>query len=228
MKKTVAILTIVLLVLFMVGCENSINPTQPQTQSNSEGMSLAKPGDGCATIKDGTIVDSKGNPISMGYDEWGYNYQSHMFNGDYGNYSRPDVLVETGIKLMMKWSDTWLANTDCNGDGKLDRGYDCDPINANSSGCPGAWLTNHMSGTDILADGTEYKWTYFTKIITPSTANEDYKLGGIWYDVNDVEIGPVIWGAFATVQTVSNDKFYDERGILYKSLVNPGFGYWNP
>ena len=81
----------------------------------------AKPG-ACATIQDGTITDSAGNPVVLGYDKWGYNYQAHMFNGYADNYSRPAVPVTSGDKLNMKWSDAWLANVDCNGDGKLDRG----------------------------------------------------------------------------------------------------------
>ena len=31
----------------------------------------AKPG-ACATIQDGTITDSAGNPVVLGYDKWGY------------------------------------------------------------------------------------------------------------------------------------------------------------
>lgn len=67
----------------------------------------------CATIKDGTITDSTGNPVALGYDQWGYNYQAHMFNGYAGNFSRPTVPVTSGDKLNMKWSDAWLANVDC-------------------------------------------------------------------------------------------------------------------
>ncbi len=95
----------------------------------------------CATIKDGTILSSTGDTVEMGYDMWGYNYQAHMFNGYYGNYSRPVELVTSGDKLMMKWNDAWLSNMDCVGDDLLDRHYGF-PSYDNS----GAWLTNHMSG----------------------------------------------------------------------------------
>ncbi len=44
MKKIIALLTILLLVVFMVGCENSINPIAPQTQN--DGISLEKKGGG--------------------------------------------------------------------------------------------------------------------------------------------------------------------------------------
>ena len=105
-------------------------------------VNAAKPSDSCQTIKDGSIIDSAGIPVSLGYDQFGYNYQAHMFNGWYDNYSRPSEVVEGGDRLMMKWNDAWLSNKDCTGDGKLDRhfGY----LTYRDSG---AWLTNHASGT---------------------------------------------------------------------------------
>jgi len=80
--------------------------------------------------------------VSLGYDQWGYNYQAHMFNGWYDNYSRSETPVDTGDRLMMKWNDAWLSNKDCDGDGKLDRHYGFSGYIGS-----GAWLTNHASGT---------------------------------------------------------------------------------
>lgn len=184
---------------------------------------LAGKPDGCTTIQEGTIVDVNGNVVTVGYDQWGYNYQAHMFNGFYENYSRPDTPVTEGdIFLQMKWSDTWLSNKDCNGDSKLDRGYKCDPVNANSSACFGAWLTNHQWGLD--EDGN--KWTYFVKIVAvPDDAN---LVNGTWYTADNIEIGPAIWGAYAKILQVSNDKALEEHGVLYKSPASPGFGVYKP
>lgn len=42
MKKIITLLTILLFVVFMVGCENTINPTQPITQNDNAGVGLAK------------------------------------------------------------------------------------------------------------------------------------------------------------------------------------------
>lgn len=39
--------------------------------------------DECTTIQEGTIERLDGVIIETGYDEWGYNYQAHMFNGTY-------------------------------------------------------------------------------------------------------------------------------------------------
>jgi hypothetical protein len=38
---------------------------------------------GCTTIQEGTLLTSAGDVIVPGYDQWGYNYQAHMFNGTY-------------------------------------------------------------------------------------------------------------------------------------------------
>lgn len=193
----------------------------------------------CTMIQDGTIVNSAGEVIETGYDQWGYNYQAHMFNGlwcDYHPYYRPggahhDWCIENmaGVKLMMKWSDEWLSNKDCNGDGKLDRGYSCDPVNANNSGCPGAWLTNHERGTYINDAGDECSYYIFTKIIAaPEDAYVDGpfdELGnGTWYAIDDTEIGPQIWGAFAVIQEVERDTCEGTHGAKYISPFGTGLG----
>lgn len=171
----------------------------------------------CATIQGGTIVDSKGNPVSVGYDQWGYNYQANMFNGYYDNYSRPSPPVTGGDKLIMKWNDAWLSNKDCDGDGKLDRHYGF----ASYKGS-GAWLTNHQSGINL--DGSQ--WTYFVKIV--AVPLDAYKLVGMWYMADGTEIGPDIWGEFAVVQEVYNDPSTGDHGLLYKSPASPGFGFYKP
>ncbi len=256
MRKIITLLTIILLVVFMVGCENSINPIKSQTQNTGE-RSLAKKGgvpanDGCVTIQDGTLMYSAGHfldgqPLTIGYDIFGYNYQAHMFNGSFFNAyaGRPGTAygpwmgdddaylaeypnaVNHGywpyrkINLKMKWSDTWLANTDCNGDGSLDRGYSC---GGTSSACPGAWLTNHAKG--VYFDGTDWcETTEFVKIIAPPT--DAINTAGIWYAVDGTEIGPDIWGGFAIIQQKLDDPCGGYGGnINYKSPDHPGFGGW--
>lgn len=37
----------------------------------------------CITIQDGILQTSINTLITTGYDEWGYNYQAHLFNGKY-------------------------------------------------------------------------------------------------------------------------------------------------
>ena len=182
------------------------------------GASTGAAGD-CTTIKDGTLLDSYGNLLVLGYDQFGYNYQAHMFNGRYCDYDRVIGGSYCDVNLVMKWNDAWLSNKSCDTDNLLDRHYG----HATYIGS-GAWLTNHQSGTCIDDDGKRHKWTYFVKIVAaPGDANV---VDGVWYDANNNEIGPVIWGAFAIIQEVSNDPCTGEHGILYKSPVRAGFGNW--
>jgi hypothetical protein len=83
----------------------------------------------CATIQDGTLTDTLGNVLVMGFDQFGYNYQAHLFNGTFDSVDRNldgTYWGQTGDfvddRLRMKWSDDWLSNQDCNDDGELDRG----------------------------------------------------------------------------------------------------------
>ena len=177
-------------------------------------------GEDCTTIQDGTLVTSDGALITVGFDEWGYNYQGRLFNGMYCDAYRDAAWCQPykDVKLAMKWNDAWLSNKDCDGDGLLDRYYGFDSYIGS-----GAWLTNHQSGSYEL-EGETIKWNYFVKIVAaPADA---YAEGGVWYTADGVEIGPSIWGAFAIIQQVSNDPAYDEHGLLYRSPAGPGFGKW--
>lgn len=154
----------------------------------------------CATIKSGTIVDSKGNPVEQGYDQYGYNYQAHLFNGFAGNYSRPAVPVTEGDKLVMKWSDSWLANVDCDGDHKLDRGL----VDGVANGYSMGWETNHYVGSYVDSNGDTQHYTDFVKIV--------------WTGPNSP-----LWGQYTLVEEVYNDPAAGFNGLLSKLGV-PGFG----
>lgn len=202
MKK----ISVFLLILALVGFMTSVVLAAPKVR--------------CTTIQSGALVDSNSNLITPGYDMWGYNYQAHMFNGFYDNYSRPVIPVNEGDKLEMKWNDAWLSNMDCDGDAKLDRHYGYSTYRGS-----GAWLTNHMAGT--YEDGeVTCNWTYFTKIVAaPSDATLS---GGYWLTSGGVVIGPALWGDFAIIQEVYNDNCAGENGLLYKSPASPGFGVYKP
>jgi len=211
-------------------------------------LSIGAKSKDCVTIQDGVLTYSaghylEGQPLMVGYDLYGYNYQAHMFKGSYANVylgkdkfppyegddgaylaDWPDVVNKwywpyRDVKLIMKWNDAWLSNKDCDGDDLLDRYYGFDSYIGS-----GAWETNHMSGTDVGADGNEYKWSYFCKIVAvPADATA---IDGIWYAADGTEIGPVIWGSFATIQEISNDPGTGDHGKLYLSPAGPGFGHF--
>lgn len=161
---------------------------------------------GCATIQTGTLHDSLGNPLVVGYDQFGYNYQAHEFNGTYDSSDR--VLDGTywgstgdwvDDHLQMKWSDDWLSSVDCNGDGKLDRGAD-------AGGTSQGWLTNHVVGDyDSDGDGTQdAQFTDFVKIV--------------W-----VGPGGSLWGEYEITQEVYNDPAGGFHGLLSR-MPSPGLG----
>lgn len=203
----------------------------------------------CTTIQDGVLTYSaghylEGQPLQVGFDIFGYNYQGHMFSGSYANvylggagfppYEGDDeaYLAENpaaanhwtwpyrDVQILMKWNDAWLSNKDCDGDGKLDRHYGY-PSYIGS----GAWETNHQWGS-YEEDGETYNWNYFTKIVAaPADAYVD---GGIWYTADGTEIGPVLWGEFATIFEVYNDQGTEEHGVYYNAPAPTGFGYYMP
>jgi hypothetical protein len=243
-KLSFLILLVLCLGIIFIGCENFKTLVDiPESESNgsrnvTNEQSGLEEGAGCATIQQGIIQYSAGHylagmPLEVGYDDFGYNYQGHMFKGSYANVylggagyppytgddegylaENPGVVSHWAwpyreIQLLMKWNDPWLSNKDCDGDGKLDRHYGF----ATYIGS-GAWETNHMKG----GSGKD-SWTYFTKIIAvPADA---VKVAGIWYTADGVEIGPDIWGEFATIQEVESG-----LGVTYLSPAGPGFGKW--
>lgn len=223
MKKLIyLIVTIAILGFIFSGCIPVVPPAG-QSVSDDKGKPTK-----CTTIQDGILLNSNGEVITTGYDDWGYNYQAHMFNGFYWNNLRPatpwtkETLEAAGKSttwLVMKWSDTWLSNKDCDGDSKLDRGYACNPNNPISSACEGSWVTNHQSGEYVNDDGKTCKWTYFVKIVYPPGGPVDADNDG--HDDNTG--GSIIWGSYVRIQQISNNPCAGEVGKLF--AVEPtGFG----
>jgi hypothetical protein len=109
-----------------------------------------------------------------------------------------------------KWSDDWLANVDCNGDGKLDRGL----TGTTSTGTSMGWVTNHFEGDYMGSDGEMHHYTYFVKIA---------------YD-NGLACGKgeptCIWGLYTIIEELQNDLFggYGGRIKFVNKLTGPGLG----
>ena len=161
-------------------------------------VSAAAP-NSCATIQDGSITDNAGNVLTAGFDQWGYNYQSRIFSGYVGNLYRPSVPAISGDKLNMKWSDAWLANVDCDSNGKLDRGL---VDGKQTGGISRGWLTNHYNGSYVDGNGDSQRYTDFIKIV--------------W-----VGPGGDLWGQYTVIQEIYNDT----GGGNYRFKDGaPGFG----
>jgi hypothetical protein len=201
MKKVLVFSLTVLIMLVLSGCGESIMSVETD-------------------VDDVPVLAKAGGAV----DDYGYNYNARMFNGSYFNaYARAaglpawegdddEYLAENPtavnhwawpyreISLLMKWNDAWM-----NKDKVRHEGYD-------SYIGSGAWLTNHQSGGKA-----KDHWTYFTKIVAaPADA---VKINGIWFTADGIEIGPVIWGEFATIQEVESGE-----GAYYVSPYGPGFG----
>lgn len=233
-KLFVPLMLLAVLMLVFATCNRDQAPVAVQPADDN---GLSKRG-GCVSIQDGILTYSAshylaGEPLMTGYDAYGYNYQGHMFRGDYvnvymGGYGYPpydgnddSYLSENpdaenvwcwpyrGTRLVMKWNDAWLSNKDCDGDGKLDRHYGYGSYIGSA-----AWLTNHMYGWDENG-----RWTYFTKIV--AVPDDAVLKNGVWYTADGTEIGPEIWGSFATIQEVESG-----AGATYISPAGPGFGKW--
>jgi hypothetical protein len=196
------------------------------TQTDSSGIETAWENSSCTTIQSGTLIGSDGVTLTTGFNSWGYNYQAHMFNGTYCDSYRNAAWCQAyaDVELVMKWNDAWLSNVDCGGDGMdttrdglLDRYQGFETYKGS-----GAWLTNHMMGTND--DGTH--WDYFVKIVAaPADAN---LVDGFWYTADGLEIGPAIWGSFAVIQEVSNDPYTGDHGLIYNGEAPTGFGFYQP
>jgi len=218
MKRFLALFT---LSLVFVACD-----TQPVAVDGPDALfakveKVEKTKDVCTTIQSGELVGSDGFVIEVGFDDWGYNYQGKMFKGGYCDSYRDAAWCQDykDVDLLMKWNDAWISNQDCDDDGLLDRHYGFDSYIGS-----GAWLTNHQSGEYEGEDGGICKWNYFVKIVAaPADAYAD---GGVWFNADGVEIGPVIWGAFAIIQQVENDNCAGLHGLQFNSPDHSGLGGW--
>ena len=236
MKKILIGLLSFVLVFAVATTVKAAKPTS--TDSNGLETAWENQNSVCTKIQDGILEYPAGRylagqPLVVGFDEYGYNYQSHLFKGYYANvYLNGDnlpaytgdgvayLLANPGAlskwywpyrdyDLQMKWNDTWIANTDCNNDGLLDRHFGFSSYIGS-----GAWQTNQYGG-----DG----WAALTKFsAVPADAN---RIGpantGIWYTADGVEIGTDIWGEFAITQDVLSGE-----GALYVSPAGPGYGQY--
>jgi hypothetical protein len=242
-------LTILVLALLLAATATIVWADKP-IATDAEGNEIAweSSDPSCTKIQEGALTYSAthylaGQPLQVGYDAYGYNYQGHMFKGSYSNvylggdgfppYAGNDeaYLAENptavgkwywpyrDVELLMKWNDPWLANTSCDTDTALDRHF-----GSSSYIGSGAWETNHMSGIYERANGEACHWTDFVKIIAvPADA---VNIGGVWYNAGGTAIGPDIWGEFAIIEEVINDPCAGQNGVQYLSPDHAGFGGW--
>jgi hypothetical protein len=215
----------------------------------------ASAANGCTTIQSGLLLYQSNNymagqPVTTGVNPYGYNYQAHTFNGSAFNayaggdglppYNGDDAAYlaanpsaashwawpDRSVDLAMKWNDAWLSNQDCDHDGTLDWHYGFTYFTGS-----GAWLTNHASWT-VTVNGKDFNANDFLKTVAnPAGSVIDgpvsYFGGGTVYQ-NGKVVGDQIWGEFAVIQYVSNDRSTGDHGLRLKSQIAAGFGKFRP
>lgn len=231
MKRTIlAVMAIVMLLLpLSVSADKPVRPGEPE-RGNGHGNGQANGNAGhtrtevvgvgqtCTQIQDGTLKASTGEFLTTGFDQYGYNYQAHLFKGRYCDFDRIAGGADCDVDLVMKWNDAWLSDSSCDGDLLLDRHYGFPSYRGS-----GAWVTNHQKGS-YEQDGETCHWNYFVKIVAaPADATLD---GGVWHTADGTEIGPAIWGDFAIIQEVENDPCAGLHGLQYLSPDHAGLGGW--
>ena len=212
----------------------------------------------CTTIQDGILTYSpgrylEGQPLMLGYDPYGYNYQAHIFRGYYCNYylnvldlppyegddtAYYQRLVDEDMFDTVEEAETYMNSI----------GWLWDPRNAwlvmkwND-----AWLSNKdCDGDDLLdrhygfgsyigsgawdtnhlysTNANGKKYTSFVKIVAvPADAT---LVDSVWYTAGGVEIGETIWGQFAIIFEVINDPETGEHGLQINPQAPAGFGYY--
>lgn len=144
----------------------------------------------CTRIVDGEIYTSDGEPVTLGFDEYGYNYQAHLFRGSYCDASRGAACnpAYEGVQLTMWWNEAWLSNRDCTDDGELDRHLGFDSYRGSD-----AVLTQVIEGS-YEQDGRTCR--YRQRSVIRAAPLDAELIDGIWYDADGEELGEVIWEEF--------------------------------
>ena len=250
MKKFYYLSGLIAFITFVtVACEsNSIEETTLESVQNKKGNGKTEK---CVTIQSGDIFYPSGHylvgsSLSNGYDNFGYNYQAHMFKGLYANLylgvagfppykgnndqyliENPEVAGNEYImefywpfrndEVTMKWNDAWQPNKDCNKDGILDE------ISYEEIIGSGGWENFHSKGTYVNSNGKLCHWEQHYKIIA---LPENLTLvDGYWYDANGNEIGENFYDYWAIIQIGYNNPCGEGVEIeKYLSPFRAGFG----
>jgi hypothetical protein len=159
----------------------------------------------CNRIDEGTLRSDDGNLLWPGTDQWGYDYANHYFAGDACDASRGNEdCTRSALKLRMKWNDAYLSNSDCNGDGLLDR-----HAGFSSYRGSGAEVTNLLSGS-YTDEHRTCEWSYeATAHAVPETAYLTVEGSStIWVTQDGTELGPQVWDEFAII----HERYADSCG----------------
>lgn len=200
----------------VISCDNSDDISESlQSQNKNAGQTTANKSQNCTNIQSGEIVDFKGETITIGFNDEGYNYQAKIYSGEMYPETSP------GWYLEWRWNDAYLSTQDCDGDNLLDFANGQDNYRDT-----GAWTTTKWTKTYTDQQGNQCRVSQFTKFIAvPVGAYVD---GDLYYDADGNEIGEVVpfegFEDFARVQLIWNDPCQGINGVDYKTPGPVGLG----
>lgn len=185
MKKIFSLFLVFSLIIFIPTPVLAAKPTKNIHATNQSGVS-------------NTLDDSI---VTTGYDKYGYNYKANIFNGFFENYSRPELPVDQGDRLVMKWNDVYSSNQ------------------GSSYVGTGAWITTHMTG--------EYEdWNFVSDWVLKFIDS----IGNISIHNMTITKNPFVGTGvdLSTSQTWTVSTNQDDDGRNYMNILydNNGQPYW--
>lgn len=160
----------------------------------------------------------------LGYDEDGYNYNSHAFKGEYCTVYPTSLVcaIDSTVKLSMKWNEAYISkDLDENGEIIRHEGFE------NYVGS-GATLSKKYKGKYINPETNE-SCTWSASLRT-AAAPEGATLNltdRYWYTKDGEKIAPRFgeYGMMA-IQIVNNDDCFELSGIQFSKDGSSGLGLY--
>ncbi|MFW9825717.1 MAG: hypothetical protein ACFFE4_22435 [Candidatus Thorarchaeota archaeon] len=265
LKSKILIFTILFssLIFVAVGVPTilAVTLSNDTTAQNSTTDENSKKIHDCTTIQDGILNYSSGHyleeePLKVGFDIFGYNYQAHQFKGSYANaylggygfppYEGDDEAYFQRLVDELFYGDISEAEAGMEGvwcwpyrDVKLLMKWN-DAWLSNKD-CDGDGTLDRYYGYDSYIgsgawltnhqwgtdiDGDGKKYNWNYFVKIVAVPADAESVDDFWYTAEGVEIGPVIWGSFAIIQEVVNDPSTGEHGVSYLSPASPGLGHY--
>ncbi|MDX8338729.1 hypothetical protein SLH46_06025 [Draconibacterium sp. IB214405] len=225
MKKSILLFVVCTLILVFAGCEKNFVEDPVDSLELKSGNS--------------------GNDKLNGFDEWGFNWNAHHFNGYLMNAVMGDYLYD--FMPFYKWNEGPYQGEGDEFIVKFVNEFGFFPIYPSLLDCKlvmhwndalitkdgiypvyawdysgwvdsNAWITFHYS---MDKDGE--KWSSFQKLVAQRAT--DYLEDGVWYNENDEAIGLASdWPTLILIKKVNTGNVPDMFMDSYNSPLAPGLG----
>ena len=204
-------------------------------------LAVAGPKKEYNTITEGEILYQPyhyiaGEPVPTGYDDWGYNYQAHLFKGCYcnaylGGYGFPPYegdddafyqsLVDVGYRKKVGTEYVWDYAEDLEDAEAIMAGVWCWPYRdvKLSMKWNDAWLSN----MDRDGDGVLDRYYGFSSYIGSGAWETNHQ----WGTYNGDDGKEHRWGYFVKIVAVPDDAVLDQKQVGEDEEGNPIYeDYW--